>query len=308
MPVLFSCPHCNAETVVDDAYGGQSGPCATCGRMVTVPAAGSSGVRTIVQRAAGAGLGLGSIGLLIGVVAGSLVVGALVIGVAVAILAPAVQSARASSLKLKSAEKLQLIAQAMQAYHTDYGVYPPAYLTDGNGKPKHSWRVLILPYLGERQLYQQYDMNQAWDSPTNMALVSRMPSVYASPGDDSASTSYETSYMVVVGRATVFPGGDKSLNMNQITDSPGNTILVVESTESGVNWMEPKDLTASSMEYAVNGAATNCIRSHHPYGAQVVFADGKTHYLTNDLPPEYIEALTTAAKQDHAPLDALGDE
>ncbi len=308
MPVLFACPHCTAETVVDDAYSGQSGPCATCGRMITVPAPGSSGVRTIAQRAAGAGLNLGSLGLLVGVVLGSLVVGALIIGVGIAVLAPAVQAARASSLKTKSSEKLQLIAQAMQAYHSANGSFPPAFLTDGNGKPKHSWRVLLLPYLGERQLYQQYDMNQAWDSPTNMALVTRMPSVYASPGDDAATTSYETSYMVVVGRGTIFPGGDKSLNMNQVTDGVSNTILVVESTESGVNWLEPKDLEASKMDYAINAGPSDCIRSHHPYGATAVFADGKSHYLTNDLPPEYIEALTTAAKQDHAPLDALSED
>lgn len=308
MPVLFTCPHCANETVVDDAYSGQSGPCATCGRMITVPEAGSKGVRTIAQRASGAGLNLGSIGLLVGVVLGSLVVGVLVIGVGIALLAPAVQAARASSLKTKSAERLQLIAQAMQAYHNAHGSFPPAYLADANGKPKHSWRVLLLPYLGERQLYQQYDMNQPWDSPTNILLVSRMPSAYASPGDDSATISYETSYMVVVGRSTIFPGANQSVTMGEVSDGPANTILVVEATESGVNWMEPKDLDAAKMDYAINAGPTNCIRSHHPYGATAVFADGKTHYLTNDLPPEYIEALTTAAKQDHAPLDALAEE
>lgn len=308
MPVLFCCPHCNAETVVDDAYAGQSGPCATCGRMVTVPEANSSGVRTIAQRAAGAGLNLGSVGILAGTILGSLVVGILVIGVAVAVIAPAVQAARASSMKAKSAENLQLIAQAMQAYHGDYGCYPPAYLTDAAGKPKHSWRVLLLPYLGERQLYAQYSMNEPWDSPTNMSLTTRMPRVYASPSDDSAVTSYETSYMVVVGRATIFPGANKTTNMNEVTDNLANTLLVVEATESGVSWMEPKDLDASKMDYSINAGPNNCIRSHHPYGAMSVFADGKTHFLTNDLPAEYIEALTTAASRDHAPLEALAEE
>lgn len=305
MPVLFSCPHCNAETVVDDAFVGQSGPCATCGRMVTVPRSGDSNV-SILTHAAQAGFNFGNLGILFGVLIGSLALGGLVIGLSIVVVAPAVQAARAESLKAKSSENLQLIAQAMQQYHAEHGSFPPAFVADSAGKPMHSWRVLLLPYLGERALYQQYDLAQPWDSPTNMMLVTRMPSVYASPGDDSALASYETSYMVVVGKNTIFQG-TKSLNMNEVTDGLANTLLVVESTESGVCWMEPKDLEASKMDYAINGAPTNCIRSHHPYGAQAVFADSKTRYLTEDLPPEYIEALTTAAKSDDAPIEALGE-
>lgn len=306
MPVLFACPHCNAETVVDDAYVGRSGPCATCGRMVTVPQQGPR-VRSVTAKAAEAGLNVGNLGLLIGVVVGSLAIGALVIGLAVAIIGPAVQTARAESLKTKSGENLQLIAQAMQQYHAEYGSYPPAYVTDANGKRLHSWRVLLLPYLGERSLYQQYDMNQPWDSQTNMMLVSRMPRVYASPGDDSAIRSSETSYVVIVGRGTIFPG-TKTRTMNEVTDGLANTILVVESTESGICWLEPSDLEAGKLDFAVNSGPKDCIRSHHPFGAQAVFADTKTHYLTDDLPPEYVEALSTAAAGDQAPLDMLAEE
>jgi type II secretory pathway pseudopilin PulG len=306
MPVLFACPHCNSETVVDDAYVGLSGPCATCGRLVTVPE--QAGRRpTVIDRAAGVGLNLGNLGLLIGVIIGSLAIGALVIGLSVSIIGPAVQTARAKSLKQKSAENLQLIAQAMQQYHAQHGSYPPAYTVDAKGKRMHSWRVLLLPFLGERALYQQYDMTQPWDGPTNSMLVSRMPAVYASPGDDTAKTTFETSYVVVVGKNTIFPGAT-SVTMDKVTDGLANTLLVVESTESGISWMEPKDLDASKMNYGINSGTTNCIRSYHPYGAQAVFADTQTHFLTDDLPSEYVEALTTAANADHAPLEALGQE
>lgn len=294
MSVLFACPYCHTETVVDDSYVGQSGPCATCGRLITVPQEGLT--RQAAVDSMPTGWNLGALGMLLGVIVGSLAVGAIVIGFCVAIVGPAIATSQAASLKNKSGDRLQLIAQAMLQYHAEYGSFPPAYVADAKGKPKHSWRVLLLPYLGERSLYQQYDFNLPWDSPTNMALVSRMPEVYGSPGD-SGVTLYDTSYLVIVGRNTIFPG-DKSLKTNDIIDGPGNTLLVVESTESGICWLEPRDLEASKMDYGVNAATSNCIRSHHPYGAQAAFADGKIHYLTNDLSAEFIEALSTAAKGD----------
>jgi type II secretory pathway pseudopilin PulG len=305
MPLLFDCPYCHAETLVEDAYLGQSGPCATCGRIVTIPDHPPGTRRTVTESVAKAGLSLHSAGLLIAILLGSLLVGALVIGLGVAIIAPAVRVARASSLKAKSAERLEMIAQALQAYHADHGSYPPAYVADASGKPMHSWRVLILPYLGERVLYQQYDMNQPWDSPTNIMLLGRMPQVYISPGDDAAKMSFDTSYVVVVGPNTIFPGA-QSRSMNDVTDGLANTILVVESTASGICWMEPRDLDASKMDYSINAGPNNCMRSHHPYGAQAVFADGRTRFLTEDLPAEYVEALTTAASNDQAPLELLG--
>lgn len=304
MSVLFACPHCHAETVVDDSYIGQSGPCAICGRLITVPQEGA--IRRAGSDAGPAGWNLSALGMLIGVIIGSLAVGAIVIGVSVGIIGPAVTAARAASLKSQSGDRLQLIAQAMQQYHAEHGRFPPAYVADAKGKPMHSWRVLLLPYLGERSLYQQYDFNQPWDSPTNMAIVTRMPEAYGSPGDPGVAL-HDTSYLVIVGRNTVFPGSG-SLNTNDITDGPGNTLLVVESTESGICWLEPRDLEASKMDYGVNTAASNCIRSHHPYGAQAAFADGKTHYLTNDLSAEFIEALSTAAKGDDVTGHTWGED
>lgn len=306
MPVLFACPHCGTETVVDDVYVGQSGPCATCGKVVTVPEMEGT-VPTLTERAAKAGLNLRSAGMLLGVVIGSLVAGLGIIALTVMIVAPAVQAARAASQKAKSADRLELIAQALQSYHATYGSFPPAYVADANGKPMHSWRVLLLPFLGERRLYDQYDFSQPWNQGGNLALTSQMPDVYASPGDEDALASYNTSYVVIVGPDTMFPGA-KSLSLGDISDGAESTVLIVEYCESGICWMEPKDLDATRMSYTINAGATDCIRSHHPFGAHALFADGTTHFLTEDLPPEIIEALVTPRKGDDAPIALLGDE
>src|SRR5690606_29492665 len=102
----------------------------------------------------------------------------------------------------------------------------------------------------------------------------------------------ETSYLVLVGKQSVFPGA-VATGDSDITDGLGATILVVESYGSGICWLEPKDLDLTTMNLSINGAATDCIRSQHPSGANVLLADGTVRFLTIDTPPEYIEAYAT---------------
>jgi prepilin-type processing-associated H-X9-DG protein len=303
MSIPFVCPYCKTETVVDDAYAGHSGPCYKCGRIVHVP--GLAGERQpIIARVERAGLSTRSLPMLIAVILGSLLAGATIIGFGVSVIAPAVAAARVESRRASSAVHLQQIAQAMMAYKNQYGVFPPAYVADAAGKPMHSWRVLLLPFLNEGGLHRQYDYSQPWDSPQNMLLASRIPEVYVGPGDPSAAAGYETSYLVIVGQGSVFPGS-VSVPESEITDGPGATILVVESYNSGICWMEPKDLEMSSMNFSINGAPTDCIRSQHPNGANVLLADGQVRFLTIDTPPEYVEAFATRNKGDNVFLDAL---
>jgi hypothetical protein len=223
----------------------------------------------------------------------------------VSLVAPAVTAARMSQQKNRSNEKLQRIAQALEEYRAKHGAYPPAYKLGSDGKPWHSWRVLILPELGYPDLYKQYDMNAAWDSQQNQSLRSQMPEVFASPSDENALLAFETSYLVVVGPDTIFPAGGKTSTRESISDGPERTILVVEACESGISWMEPRDLSAGKMSYSINASTKDGIRSNHPDGASAVFADGRTHFLTNDLAPDLIEAFTTARKKDDSPVEML---
>ena len=58
---------------------------------------------------------------------------------------------------------------------------PLAVLVGPDGKPWHSWRVLLLPYLGYRDMFDQYDLSQPWDSTKNLRLLDKMPPVYHDP-------------------------------------------------------------------------------------------------------------------------------
>ena len=97
----------------------------------------------------------------------NLIVALTLFGLLLSLLMPAVQSARESSRRASCASNMKQIVLALLAYEADHGQFPPAYIADENGKPMHSWRVLILPYLAEKSIYDAYDFTEPWDGPNN---------------------------------------------------------------------------------------------------------------------------------------------
>jgi hypothetical protein len=135
-----------------------------------------------------------------------------------------------------SANNLKQIALAIHSFHDATGSFPNN--SQVGGKPALSWRVLILPYLGEQDLYKQFNQNEPWDSEANKKLIEKMPKVFA-PIRVKAKAG-ETFYRGFEGPGTVF---EKGLNIRiaSITDGTSNTALVVEAGEPVV-WTKPDDL------------------------------------------------------------------
>jgi hypothetical protein len=229
------------------------------------------------------------------VIFGSVVAVVLLLAVGFALLQPAIRSARSVAWKSKCSSNLEQIGLALQQYQTDHGSYPPAYIAGPDGKPMHSWRVLILPYLGKEaaSVFQQYDFNQPWDSEQNIRLAAFMPEVYACPEHPDALTNQETTYMVISGTKTMFPGA-RSVSPAQIADDPAETIAVVETPQSGVHWLKPQDLEAVRMAYEINGREATEPGSHHTHGgAHVLMADGTVLFLPDDFSPDVLTSMTT---------------
>ena len=103
------------------------------------------------------------------------------------VLLPLLTVARDASRLASCRRKLRNIALALQCYHRANGCFPPAYIADKNGKPMHSWRVLILPYMDYRWLHEAYDFTQPWDGPKNKKLVGIGLADYVCPSDPSNS-------------------------------------------------------------------------------------------------------------------------
>ncbi|MBC8867815.1 MAG: DUF1559 domain-containing protein [Planctomycetes bacterium] len=187
---------------------------------------------------------------------------------------------------------LRRIALAIHNYHDTYRCFPRACVADKDGRPTHSWRMLVLQFVNDpqaKQLYQQYDFTQPWDSPKNLAVANHMPAVYRNPfRRDSKPT---TSYMVISGPGTVFEPGRPTC-IADIRDGTSNTIMVVEVVNSNTLWTEPKDLNFSTIPLSINASQNGaCISSAHPDGAFVVMVDGFAGLLRNDLPPDVLRWL-----------------
>jgi hypothetical protein len=92
----------------------------------------------------------------------------------------------------QSMQNLHAIALAMMHYHDDYARFPPTVVSTKDGKPLHSWRVMLLPYLGQKRLFDQFRLDEPWDSPTNKPLLALMPPEYAPPGKHYPLSDYAT--------------------------------------------------------------------------------------------------------------------
>jgi len=170
----------------------------------------------------------------------------MVIAALIAWFARGVQDAREAARRSQCAGHLSQIALALHNYQSVFGCWPPAYVADENGKPMHSWRVLILPFLGEQTLYNRYDFREPWDGPHNRRLIGAMPSLYVCPSHAENGTTDRTCYVAVVGPGTAFPGSGTTSSAD-IRDGPSHTVMVVEAVDADIPWTEPRDLETARM-------------------------------------------------------------
>lgn len=211
------------------------------------------------------------------------------LGIMVGLLLPAVQAAREAARRMECSNNMKQIALALHNYHDTYRTFPPAYTVDGNGQPLHSWRTLILPYLGEQALYSSIDLNKPWDDPVNAQASRVMIKVYKCPSmKDQASPA--TCYQVIDDPASVFPGS-KPVSFGSITDGTSTTLLVVESAPAdAVPWMKPQDIPMANL-MPPSG-------SNHARGYHVTLADGSVQFVASSINPAQLRSMMTRSAGD----------
>jgi hypothetical protein len=178
---------------------------------------------------------------------------------------------------------IKQIALALHNYHDQYKEFPPAHIDDADGKPMHSWRVLILPFLEQGNLYAKYRFDEPWNGPNNRQLLEPPPPLYAC---SAQVDSPYTDYVAVVGPDTVWPGAT-SRKLTDIADPQDRTILVVESAVPQILWMEPRDLAYEEAVNYLSGATEIARHDAHWYsgyfeeqysGRMVAMADGSVQF------------------------------
>lgn len=156
---------------------------------------------------------------------------------------PAINPAQDAIFRADCQTNLRRLTNAIHDFETEHGYLPPPFTTDEKGKVLHSWRVLLLPYLGERELYNRLDLDRPWNDPVNVPFHSQMPAVFGCPATKYHSrwgvSDNKTSYVVIVGDLTAW-STSRTMTFNQIRDGLSNTIAIVESAEYRTNWMSPE--------------------------------------------------------------------
>jgi RNA polymerase sigma factor (sigma-70 family) len=237
--------------------------------------------------------------------------------------------AQTAARRTKSMNNLKLIALAMHNYHDTYNHFPPPAIYSKNGKALLSWRVALLPFLEQDNLYKQFKLDESWDSPHNKAVAQAMPAIYAPVGALYKQPD-KTYYQVFVGTGAVFEGGagkrrpasrtsgstgtetstggtvskppeielGRGISIPQITDGTSITILVVEAG-TPVFWSKPEDLPF------VPGQALPKLGGLFNGGFNAAFADGSVHWISKDADPETLSAAITRAGGEIIDFDRL---
>ena len=283
MSIQFTCPKCGKQTVVADQFAGQTGPCSACGAAVTIPmGAGFSGPTNKSSS--------GGATVLIIVLASLAVVGFLCAGLAVALLLPAVNAGRQAARRQQSMNNMRMLGLALHQYHDTYRTLPPAVVTDAEGKPLYSGRVLLLPFLEESPTYDAFDKSKAWNSPENQAVTSRPIRVFQDPNHQGAPNTPRCDYVFVTGTDTVFEGS-KSVSFARVTDGTSNTMVMVQTATGPANWAEPTDWNADS------GQAP---KGDYPGIVMVLLADGSVRAMSTQGLQAAMKPLTQ--KSDGMPV------
>jgi hypothetical protein len=291
MPFEFVCPFCHCKTKVLDRYAGQSGPCVECGKRVSMPHFNERGVlvptleSTPKRPRGGASVKVSWLPAVLGV---SAVMTLLLVGLLVFWLAwPSIQNKMRRLSQTRDLDNMETIVKALNSYCDRYGQYPPPTILDNSGRPLYSWRVLVLPFMGYEELYREFELSQAWDSPSNMNLVRKMPAEFASPNSVDAISSFETNYVLITGSGTLFPPSGPLSNSNIDKD----TILIVE-TRNNTTWSKPGDIDIGR-GLRVGNTPSSDIGGLHQGSFTAVTTDVALMRIPSDVPQVVLDALIT---------------
>jgi hypothetical protein len=206
---------------------------------------------------------------------------------------PLAAQLKASKGTAQSINNLKQIGLAMHGYHDVHKQFPTG-VRDKKNKLLLSWRVQILPYVDEPQLYQNFKLEEPWDSEHNIKLVKQMPAVFRSPGSKAAVG--KTTYLAPFGKGLFLDIAAPERKLKDLTDGTSNTIMMLEvDDERAQTWTAPDDLNVDPKQPLKGVGGSPAERFH------ALFADGSVHTMSRKIGPADFYKLMTIAGGEATP-------
>jgi hypothetical protein len=182
---------------------------------------------------------------------------------------------------------LRQFGLAVLTYNDANNQLPFTNVRNKEGKALLSWRVAILPYLEQGQLYKQFKLDEPWDSEHNKKLIAKMPRIYCG-SDEKLNAAGKTPYLVPAGRNTLSPPDGAKFTLASIRDGTSNTVMIaVSAPDASVIWTKPDDLPFDPKD-----PLKGLIRPGQD-GIDVVMADGSARRFSAKIDPKKFAALVT---------------
>ena len=206
---------------------------------------------------------------------------------------PGVTAVKNAALQSESRKKLRDIGIALHEYENAHKQFPAAHadervIAGSKRTVARSWRVAILPFIDQEKLYNQFHLDEDWDSEHNLKLLDQMPEIFRAPGARKEST--ETPFLAIVGSQTVI--SESGTQMRDIQDGTANTIMLME-TKKLVPWTKPEDI-----DFEPEGEMPKLEPVYEGgldvgFGFHVVFADNSIKFIKSYTSQKDLRALFT---------------
>jgi dipeptidyl aminopeptidase/acylaminoacyl peptidase len=189
---------------------------------------------------------------------------------------------------------LKKLGLALHNHHSAYKQLPPRAEVNS----QLSWRVQILPFLGEQALYEKFKLDEPWDSEHNSKLVTQIPDVFASASPQLGKEG-KTRYVFPFHEKAIYRNRELGAKFRDVLDGLSNTIFVVIADEDrAVIWTKPDDLSID-LEAPKQGWSKG-VDGKIP----VVMADGRVvNLLSEETNDGTVAALLTRAAKERVSLE-----
>lgn len=186
----------------------------------------------------------------------------------------------------QSIENLRKLGTGLREFVKKNNHLPPDAIYSRDGRALLSWRVAMLPFVGEEELYKRFRLTEPWDSAHNKKLLPYIPMVYASPD----RLDEKTNYMGIVGSSFAFTGNKKPRHVGAFEDGMRNTLALLEVNERAARpWTKPEDLRISRDPCTEVGKLRGS-------GFYCLWSNGRVGFIRNVIPAAtLIKAMTVDA-------------